>query len=696
MSALFRMAGSRNFLLWSLSLVAFPTESFARPSNSGWFGHFLGTICLDTFRIFVKFRLDVVMSEDLTYNVRVRYYSDGDLGKGLKTTSDAWLGNFRGSILDGITSSFNRAFDSAASTMISTLGAAAATVGGVLAAGMGKAIKEAIHFNDLMERTQISTAAMFAASGQGMRGSETINGQAFNNADSSPFAVAMGISSRMMGEMRKDAVKLPGTFQDLSEIMRSVSMVGSRAGLDAYGTEKLAAEAMTIGKIGGMNAATAGREISAILDGNIRHSMPMARLLGVGSAENKLSYEDRYKLVRQRMHALSEGAMPAYMNTWDALLSGAKDKLQGAVGAVGAPLFQRIKDSLKGFNEMGTSDKMLEFGIKFGDMLVKAFDKGKSLILEWYPPLLTFAENVYSGLRSAFSRAGDFLEHILGNFKHFLTDPSSFGKIEHLLKSMLGLRVGSGALNMAGGGLSEVFKFAGALGVSMETLVAATGPAVLAMGAVGVAAYGAFSALTDSSSMFHNVAVNQVKEIGEHATRTGILLGQLGDSLTPVAEAMGVGLLYVVNQVVQTFEALVWAVNTAIAAFKGAYYALDFTNGSRITEFNKKADAEQADDMKSIGDDISKGIDKSFEEGAHSIFVKNIDTTGSDSPKGIDKVPKVTQNIKVEIKVEGNEDPRRFAINVQQELARMGKLPTTADAPGGRALSGRTNDLGGM
>lgn len=594
---------------------------------------------------------------DVAYDVVVRYRSEGSLDAGLRNSNRAAAEWMRGSMrsVAHLSTAFNRMFDNVASKAIHSIASAAESIGHRLAHGLGEAVKEAIKFNSEMEDAKISVATIYKAHGLGLR-------QDMPGDDQHAWGAAMQQSSLMIQQMRRDAMKLPGEFRDLQMINAAVSTPGTAAGLDAYGIEQLAKRAMVAGAVHGIRTDVMARESAMILGGAARHSMPLInRGLDLGDlhAFNRLPAFERFqKFAAALDRVTTKDTENAFQQSWTGLTSSAKDKVRGAVGFVGLPLFNRLKEELKIFNDpdFGASDKMIKLGTSFGQSLVTAFDTGKRLILEWHQPVITFTQTLATGIRQALSPFMD--SGVSTAIKSFMMDDKAFEKIEHVVASMLALRAGTGVLGM---GSSVIGKFGIPAFMSGGPFAGALGPATIGLATLAVGAYGATHALTDGSSSFHEAAVGYAKSITEHSTKASAEFERLGVALTPVADALGTGFLYAINRATGWVESLGWAANQASEAMK---WLADHTPSIGAKALRPTDEAAEAADLSAR---IIKQSMDNFESGQGNLFLKDFNTNNGE--KKIEP-PKVTNHntFHVQLKVEGNEDPRRVAMEVKKVL----------------------------
>lgn len=616
------------------------------------------------------------------YNVEIAYFTTGNPGTGIanaKRHSDNWLKGAMSGV-ERLTGKFNSMFDAVATTMVSSLATASVAATAVLATGMAKAVQESVRFNSEMEDARISMASIFAANGMGvLKGDDA--------AGISAFTRGMRLANTTLIDMRKHAALLPGEFRDLQNIMTTISPTAAQMGMDASGTEDMAARIMVAGEILGVRQEVAAREAGMILAGTYRHNMPLGNKLGLGDAKtfNALSAQDRLKVFNQKLNAINtEESREAIGGTWHAVSSTTKDRLRQGLGDAGRPVFEYLKGRLKDFNTMALSDRAIDFVQNLGTGIINAFNEAELFIHRWSYPLGYFLKTLGNGIRHSFG----FLEkfHLDARIKDFLMDDAAFAKMASLAKTMLALRAGSGALGGAAAMVPGGIKMMEYMGVGAAEFAAAAPFAAAAIVALGVGTYGAVHAITDSSSMFHEEALNYLHKIMGNLRVTGNGLEKLGKSLEPVADALGVGFLYAAERVTGWLEALTWAANGLVDGFKNlSDWVVDL-----IGYTAKPKPPPEPDFMKELHDDVAKNYAETFGQTWKS--VKSMDAFLDEKGKDLPAPQHTTHIHKVEIKVDGNEDPNRVAKNLFDIIKDLGKNPITSpDDPNARIRNGRSD-----
>ncbi len=614
---------------------------------------------------------------DLVYDVEVRYHSVGNLNSGLQrlgSQSQKFSDSFEkvfskaGDFGKNLASSFNNTFDSLASSMLSATASIAAGIGTAVAVGLGHAVKIGMEFNSEIEQAQLGIASILNANGvsTGMLG-------------------GLRDAAEMTANMRKDAADLPGEFKDLQNMVATVMNPGLQAGLNSSIIESMSAQAMSVAAIMHVSQPVAAREMAMMLEGNARHNMPFAQRLNLGDlkAFNKLSAAERAQKLSEAL-GKHDSAMPDQAKSWVGVTSTAKDKIRSFFGDAVKPLQSLVGSRLfELFNQKGAkySQRVAfadELKHKLSTALMAAFHTGENFILRWYEPVKTFGHTLYEGLHNAFSRVQPIVEAIGNKVREFMMDPAALDKIAHVLKMAIALRAGSAGAEMGFGMMGGLGKLAGGLGsiggeggaiaglaaVGPAALAAAVGIGILAAGAAGVA-----SSLADTNSIFHDTNLQNLSRLEESGRQLGTVGSKFWDLLKPAFEFIGTIMLTTFAGIVEGFTLF-------------ALYFVPVVKGIEIAA--RKF-------MGLFGVEMPDGTAKPGAKAHDEYGRTERDRDEDDGRKKDLKPPQHTTHIhKVEIKVEGNEDPARVADLTIAKLIDMSKNPTrsphTPNMFGGRGF----------
>lgn len=534
---------------------------------------------------------------------------------------------------------FNSAIDSVGMAAANAAVSVGSVIGTALVGGLGLGIKEAFHFNQELENTQLSLANIANASG-------TV----------ANLSGAFRVSGDVIKQMRQDARDLPGEFKDLQNLMGLMEAASANAGMGMFSTEKLARETMVAASMLKVPFQVAGREMSMMLSGSARHSMPLFTKLGFtdSKAFNKLSQEERTLAIREKLAKLnSPEALGMVKNTWDAMKGNIVDSFRQGAGTIGGPLYATIKERVGAALNLATTDpakyerlknQYINVATALGQGLVTAFETGETFINHWYGPLATFTGTMGRGFARVFGQFGPMIGGLADRFESFLNNPAAFAHMEHIAKQLIALRMGGAALQMGAGGLSAISMASGGGAGGAAAAAAMALPLVAVLGLATLAAEGFTHALTDQTSYLHDASVKAGKRAVEETASLTKGLASMFVTLQPIAD-------YVGYSVVTTFSNLVSVVNFTIDNFNKFSTMLGF--------FWDKAFGQKLG-VSTDTYDYDKDRNDSFTNGMYPTKLFNAPAEPGDI--GAKKPPEHHTTIhKVEIKVDGEADPQRVA-----------------------------------
>lgn len=611
---------------------------------------------------------------DVVYSVEVQFLQNGNFqapARGisdLHDKTDKWSKSLFGAA-SNFAGAFNGAIDNVAGKLFSLGETAVVGVTGALATGMAAAVKMAFDFNEQMETTTISLAAIANSNGL----VDTMGG-------------GMRIAGEVIKDMRKDAAALPGEFKDLENIMTTITSAGAQAGVGMFPMEKMAAQIMTAAEVLKVPQQVAAREMAMMLEGNARHSMPFFQRLGIGMDTkhfNALAPKDRLEAVRTALNKLNP-ALDYFSNSWKGIKTTAIDAIRRGVGAIGGPLFQSVKEMVKAFNlrALTKTDDLRDFGFKVGQMLDNAFHHAVDSVKHWYPIVKDFAENMYEHLHSVWMRLQPLIHRVLGRVETFMKDPAAFDKIVHAAETMAALRAGGGVLeggfslaSGAGGMLKgvEAIGGAGGMGAGLEAIGAAAGPAALAIAALAAGVYGAIDIITDSTAPFHDWAVDTMKDNAALFEDIGHQLVVFGHQVKPLAQILGADLIGALKVFLTVVDYAGTAVNYLVLAVR------------RIGDVFQDVATEIA---KRFGF-VAPMKDDPIEVARIATVAGHVIAMNATAEKEKErKVPTHVTNIHhVEIKVAPNPDPNRVAKRTADIIKDLARHPKVAQLTGVPELS---------
>jgi hypothetical protein len=218
------------------------------------------------------------------------------------------------------------------------MGTRAVAVGAV---GLGLLARSVASVGGNAESTQIALAGMLQA------GNVTGGGAA-------GFQRAMGMTSTLIDQMRRDARDLPGTFEDLMNVFRGGLSGGLAAGKTPDQIRSTASQLMAVTSMLGIDSEQAGRDFGLMMAGRAGAQVAtfsrLAPQIGMtAEAFNQLSRAQRFERIQQALSGYGP-AVRAFSNSWEAISSTAKDHAQTLFRVGTADLFGRMKSGLAGVN----------------------------------------------------------------------------------------------------------------------------------------------------------------------------------------------------------------------------------------------------------------------------------------------------------------------------------------------------------
>ncbi len=376
-------------------------------------------------------------------------------------------------------------------------------------AGIAAVTYGVVHLNKELENTQISLAAIFSA-----------QGLAANLQD------GMVLASSSMEKMRKDAAALPGEFEDLKNIFRTVAAPGIQAGMNLETLRKFSAETMAVGAVMELRSDQTAREMAMLLGGRAGgHNVLGMRLGFMGDKAHELheaSPEKRVEMINKEL-AKYAPAIQEFQKSWEGISTTTTSNIKILGAAATFPLFQSAKDALSKINDwMDIHHDDLELmAARFGNKLAYAFDVGVAGIERWYPAVRDFAVNAFQEIHNIWERIEPVVERVGAHIRDFLSDKESIHKLEHVLEMYAAVKIGgaaasfagpvgsiaSGWLGMMGGGGAAAG--GGGIATVLEGGATALWPLGLAAAFAAAEFWGANHAITDSTSMMHAQATTQ-------------------------------------------------------------------------------------------------------------------------------------------------------------------------------------------
>ncbi len=556
----------------------------------------------------------------------------------------------------GMVSSIDSALSSVTSTIVDGVTSAAVVAGGALVAGLGAAVKEGFKFGEYVESSTNGLAATL-----GMLGNIPID-QGLRQAQES------------VENLRKAAAVLPGEFKDALGAFSSILPAGLTNGVEISRLEKLGAQSVAVAASLGIAQNVAGHELAAMLEGRARSSMPLVARLGVHATDwNKQDSATRFAKIED-LFGKMDPAMQLFAQSFEGLSSTARDNARNVAKTLAAPLFSSVKRELgRGLAWFGQNeDAVHAWATRLGLGIEGAFTRGVEAARYWFPIVSTFAENLYGGIRGAFSRVEPLIKRIASHAERFMLDPSSVDRLVHGAELLLAAKAGTSALSFGATAAGSLGPLLGSLGGAegLAGLASAAGPAAVAIAALGVGVFGAVDVLTDGSNRWHDTAVASAESIAANSWKSAQALTEMGERARPLVDLFGVGLITAADRAVQSLTGWVDALDKT-QAFMMDHLWSKLGLGAKLSDDAidpARPFQEVAASKLAIGGALA-AVDEMQRRSEH-------------------KIPKtsthVTNNIRLQLQT--NADPNRIAATLRDLQHQMTTYPTSSKHDVNRTL----------
>lgn len=452
--------------------------------------------------------------------------------------------------MGGAISGAGNFLSSASSSILSTAATLGAAIGGVIGAGMTYAVAK---FNSEIEQTKIGLAGIFQASGVG------------------DFKDSLKIADVLNQRMIKDAAALPGTYKQLVDTFQAVATPGLQSGMSVGQLEKFAANTLAIGVVNQLPARVAAREMRAMLQGQVHSQNILAQMLvpQMGMDIKTFNHLDPAKRVAaiNAVFGKYKDSFAAFENSFVGLSTTTLSYLQILLGKIGAPLFERVKDSLRSVNDYFTGHKTQiedfanHWGVKIANGFSAAMHAGKMLL-----PVV-----------------GALVNHI-----DHLTTKEGIRGVGTALAVTAGLGVGGKVLSGAGGLMSSLGPMAmgGASGGGSAMMAMISNPvgwgALLAaivgvtVGTVQLA--GAYRILTDSTNKYYTAGMGYLHSMGVSFESA---MSSLGDAwakvqapILQIVDLAGVQMLDALGKMARAMSIAVGTISSVAGKISDNYQAV--------------------------------------------------------------------------------------------------------------------------
>lgn len=376
-------------------------------------------------------------------------------------------------------------------------------------AGIAGLTHATIGLQSELEKTTISLGTMFSAEGQ----AHNLN-------------QGLALAAGTIRDMREDAQRLPGEFEDLLHIFKLGAIPAFQSGLDINSWRELSSKVMATGVIAqlGGGLPQVAREMTMLLQGRAGAHNVFGHQLGLSGekaqAFNKMTAPERVKALDEILSRYGE-SIPVFEKSWDAASAAFVGSVKLFALTATEPLFEKVKQQVREANQWFDENKETvdRYASIIGMRLGEAWEFGKAKVLEWGPVLLQFVDNASDRLGAIWTEIEPGVVRIGELLQEALKDPGTIDKMILLAKLWLGLKaggmllgagqaawgIGSGAAGMLGGaagglrsaaawGAGGLISAGGGIGGGFSTgaalgsVAAAAGSVVLALGSLGIAA----------------------------------------------------------------------------------------------------------------------------------------------------------------------------------------------------------------
>jgi hypothetical protein len=509
-----------------------------------------------------------------------------------------------------------------------------------VAGGLALAVHGVASLNNELEQTQISLGAVF-------------NAQGYYSTFEDGFKRATG----EVAAMRKEVMKLPGTFNELAEIMTTIASPASQTGMNIDQMRKLAEQTMLTAAVLKVPQDMAAREMAMLLSGRAgAHNVLGTRLGLVGGEAKKFNEEDpskRFADLETRLNRYS-GAADRFALSFKANETTLKDNALFFEQLATKPLFDAVNRSLATANTWIDShrEKLSVIADLVGNRIAGYWDRAEAAFVRIEPVVERIAHHVMSmtsqDVEGSLKKAGEI------------------GLAMKLAPSMLGV-AGKGLGSLAESGMGAL---AGAGAAASSAALA-----VLAVAAIGAA--GAADVLTDSTNKYHREATEAAQAI---ETDSKTAWEDLKEDVQPALNAMhefgdflGLGFTQDVGYAVKAWN---WLRDQLRGNDADSIEARQTELARRAHPFQYSSDRPEdrayLPSDHGLGSIAGVGLARIGEGGNNAFW----DAAGKAAVKELKpKLAPVTHIGQVNITVKGADDPSRVARLTMEHIERIARNP---------------------
>lgn len=269
--------------------------------------------------------------------------------------------------------------------------------------GIEKLIDKTIELGSEVENTKIKLAGMMTAAGApGAR----------------DFNQSLQMAGVLVEDLRDKSAKLPGTWQDLSKIVNTITVPGLNVGKSMNDITDLASKAQALFIPQGSDSGQIAHSMRAMLAGHARGMDPIFQQLSAvmkdqGQGFNNLTASDRYETVLKALEKF-DPAMKAFQTSWIAVSTTTKNYLELITEEGTGKLFEGLKATLSSINQFISDNKATIYGYAqlIGGALADAFAAVGSVVKAIGPPIMAVFSGIFAVIKETIGGAWDLFKGI--------------------------------------------------------------------------------------------------------------------------------------------------------------------------------------------------------------------------------------------------------------------------------------------
>ncbi len=411
---------------------------------------------------------------------------------------------------------------------------------------------------------------------------------------------ALAHARNFIQQISEDSAALPGDLSDFLTVAELIAPELARSGIGMDKLRGLTSATAVNANLIGINMAMAGREMGALLRGEVISKNRMASLIGLvdkgkmfetdrgSKGWKELTVLERYNQMMKELQGSMNMFTDELAMSWETLTSTAIMHGRSMLNRLTLPLSDSIRFDLQKWIKWyeANSIKILSTMTTWGESLAKVYAK-ISRLLDRIPlqKIWTNLKKDLAEIRTDFSPIIDAFHYLIG-----LTVKWGESFVEHPIKAVTQLLTKIAALyigfrsvaalmpllaNPATLGSMGAVLSGGALAAGGAGAAIVGGAAVLAVagGAAGVA--DSVATNPEDRSPLQALVADEWRALGELLTMSGGLLkdtlGSLYEALKPILHILGSVLLFALMGLVGVFDILLGAVRLVAIALNGLW-----------------------------------------------------------------------------------------------------------------------------